>query len=431
MRSSVWFVVGLAAGVLTTLNGCFRRPECGAARADSGELLVALDAARANLRTAMADARRKHPVNVVASCQPCAPCRPCDCPALEVVDDSHTNGTDIRGATTPVRRFSPKVSQQQQPRYFLVGLVMHVERAMDYLDGTLTSLASSELAHSEAVAGSPSLVIVFDASARPSEKMRVAQAKFRSSGLFRFERQARDDARQQRPTAARQARDVAAALRAVLATTPDFRYVLLLEDDWLACRGLLSSVVLALEAAHHAFGDAVSAVRVSYGLNGVVVPKRRVAGLADHLDKSADRDKNPPDHAFTAWALDTGTLVTFRHNAFVHVGSQSSIGNSGARWNAACYELLYDWLHSDTEAFQIAHCAHDVISPCLPKHRTKNPHPERRKKDFTCDVALQDMPAYRASNRLVHCLRSRFVRPGAHSSPETGKTADLIATFHQ
>ena len=408
MRSGLWFVAGLGLGVVSTLNGCayfFRGPnDCKTSPTET--VLTALEAAKSRLQTAMAEAQRSHKaVNVVAPSS-CTPCAICPEPPFRAA---------AAAQTVEIKR-EESCSPSSKRKLFLVGLVMHVERSQEnYLEGTLKSLASSQLGMSAKVMGLDSLVVVYDASPRPSENFAAAKKRFGSQRLFRFDRNNRTTTHSiEKPSrlkakgATRQARDVAAALRWLLLTTPDFGYALLLEDDWLACKGLLSSVILALEAATEAFGDDVSAIRVSYGLNGVLVPRRHLNGLADFIDARAT--ETPPDHSFTAWALATGTLVTFRHNAFVHVGSRSSIGNAPKRWNAACYELLFDWLHRDTEAFQIKDCAHDLISPCLPKTSLllRNPKPDRRNKDFPCELALQDMPAYRASQRLIHCLQTTY-----------------------
>ena len=96
-----------------------------------------------------------------------------------------------------------------------------------------------------------------------------------------------------------------------------------------------------------------------------------------------------------------------RTRSFVHVGSRSSLGHSAQRWNTACYELLYDWLEVKTEAFQIERCAHDVISPC-PKPPRTLPHPARRAKKFSCDVALQDLNIATTSDRLLGCMRQHL-----------------------
>ena len=87
------------------------------------------------------------------------------------------------------------------------------------------------------------------------------------------------------------------------------------------------------------------------------------------------------------------------------------MGNSGSRWNAACFELLFDWLQKGVEAFDVTKCAHDAISPCDPPPRSL-PRADRRAKAFSCEVALMDLPVDRTSDRLLGCVRDR-VEPSA------------------
>lgn len=280
---------------------------------------------------------------------------------------------------------------------------MHVERKHDYLSGALRALAQSELSLATTLTGSDVRVLVYDATPnQPSKQAENAKKMFGDDTLFDFSR-GQGSQKHAISNAAKQSRDVASAAEAALSNY-DFHYALLLEDDWIPCKGLFSSLMLALEAARRTFGSDVMAVRVSYGLNGVLIPRDPLSSFADFVRQRAGRI--PPDHALTRWAQQRGKLVTFRHNQFVHVGAQSSIGNSGQRWNTACYELLFDWLEIESEAFQIDACGHDVISPCSPKAEDakKNPTPQRRHKKFTCDVALKEFPAYLASARLGACV---------------------------
>lgn len=357
------FIVGSAFGAVCALNACAwagHQASC-AQQTQQRSLVQALNVARSKLEQAVANASHWR-----------------DAPVL---------------VPTEVPRPTERTSETND--VFLLGLVMHVARAHDYLSETLGALAQSELRDAETVVGSRVALLVYDASATPSPAFSAAKRKFRS---FDFASGDQTGA-PQKSTAAKQSRDVASALGEAVRRYR-FRNVMLLEDDWLPCRGLLSSIVLAFEAASRSFDD-VAAVRVSYGLNGVIVPRRGVEDFARFVVSHAPA--LPPDHALTQWAQKRGTLVTFRHNAFVHAGAVSSIGNSGQRWNTACYELLYDWLEIESEAFQVSTCAHDVISPCRPA--TSNPQPKRKAKKFKCDVALQDLPAYLASGRLGTCLK--------------------------
>ena len=282
-------------------------------------------------------------------------------------------------------------------------IVMHVDRgAKNYLRRALATLRRECGAPGDGV-GAPASFLVVDAT-RGAEGAAFGEAKntHEADARFRFSRLGAGRRRLLGAAGktAKQARDVSAALR--IALRSEFAYALLLEDDWVACHGFLGGLLTATARAAAVHGR-FSALRVSYGLNGIVVPRDRVASLREHVDRRAAA--KPPDLAFTEWALAAdGALVAYRHNLFVHVGAQSSVGNSGSRWNAACYELLFDWLQREGEAFDVRACGHDVVSPCDPPPRPL-PHPERRAKQFACDVALMDLPVDRASDRLLGCVR--------------------------
>ena len=287
------------------------------------------------------------------------------------------------------------------PPTLIQGILMHVDRSENYLRRALASLLK------ECRETALLKLLVVDATPGPErEAFASSRREHGRSKLIAFARLASSGRRRllgSQQKTARQARDVARAMQ--LALRESFTYAFLLEDDWVACPGLLGNVFTALhrsEAVHGTF----AALRVSYGLNGILVPRPRLESLAQYVDQRAS--KKPPDLAFTEWALQqNGPLIAYRHNLFVHVGAKSSVGNSGARWNAACFELLFDWLQKGVEAFDVSKCAHDSISPCDPPPRLV-PRADRRAKAFTCDVALMDLPVDRTSDRLLGCARDRM-----------------------
>jgi len=305
----------------------------------------------------------------------------------------------LRNATTAARPPAPPTLIQ--------GILMHVDRPENYLRRALASLLT------ECRETALLRLLVVDATPG-AEKDAFAAAKrdHGRSPIVRFVRLASSSRRRllgSPQKTARQARDVARAMKLAL-EQKRFTYALLLEDDWVACPGLLGNLFTALHRAEAVHGTNFAALRVSYGLNGILVPRTRLAALAKHVEQRAS--KKPPDLAFTEWALaQNGKLIAYRHNLFVHVGSKSAVGNSGSRWNAACFELLFDWLQKGVEAFDVTKCAHDSISPCDPPPR-QLPRADRRAKAFSCDVALMDLPVDRTSDRLLGCVRDR-VEPSA------------------
>ena len=287
------------------------------------------------------------------------------------------------------------------------GILMHVDRSENYLRRALASLLTE--------CRETALLRLLVVDATPGAERDAFTAAKRDHGrspIVTFARLASNGRRRllgSPQKTARQARDVARAMKLAL-EQKRFTYAFLLEDDWVACPNLLGNVFTALHRAEAVHGTNFAALRVSYGLNGILVPQTRLSSLAKHVEQRAS--KKPPDLAFTEWALDqNGKLIAYRHNLFVHVGSKSAVGNSGSRWNAACFELLFDWLQKGVEAFDVAKCAHDSISPCDPPPRSL-PRADRRAKAFACEVALMDLPVDRTSDRLLGCVRDR-VEPSA------------------
>lgn len=148
-------------------------------------------------------------------------------------------------------------------------------------------------------------------------------------------------------------------------------HFMFMEDDMELCPH-------GMQALHHAIGKASayapmgwSALRVSYGMNGVVLPAQDLPIFADYLmSRLVDR---PPDHVVVEWfAAETDKAraylsqrrnMAFRHNLFLHLGKVSSIAK-GDRSTPSCFEEL-GALMVDVEKFDITGCADDDISPCF------------------------------------------------------------------
>ena len=346
-------------------------------KSEATKLLQSLEDARQRLETVQADLRRQQAALATERV------------ALE----------RLRNATAPIAPAPPTTLIQ--------GILMHVDRPENYLRRALASLLT------ECRETALLRLLVVDATLG-AEKDAFAAAKrdHGRSPIVSFVRLASSQRRRllgSPQKTARQARDVVRAMKLAL-EQKRFTYAFLLEDDWVACPNLLGNLFTALHRAEAVHGTNFAALRVSYGLNGILVPRTRLSSLAKHVEQRAS--KKPPDLAFTEWALQQdGKLVAYRHNLFVHVGHKSAVGNSGSRWNAACFELLFDWLQKGVEAFDVTNCAHDAISPCDPPPR-QLPHVNRRDKAFACEVALMDLPVDRTSDRLLGCVRGR-VEPSA------------------
>ena len=343
-------------------------------KAEANKLLQSLEDARQRLETVQADLRRQEAALATERV------------ALE----------RLRNATAPAAPAAPAAPTLIQ------GILMHVDRPENYLRRALASLLT------ECRETALLRLLVVDATPGAEKDAFIsARRDHGRSPIVSFARLASTGRRRllgSPQKTARQARDVARAMRLAL-QQKRFTYAFLLEDDWVACPNLLGNLFTAVHRAEAVHGTNFAALRVSYGLNGILVPRTRLASLANHVEQRASQ--KPPDLAFTEWALEqNGKLIAYRHNLFVHVGHKSAVGNSGSRWNAACFELLFDWLQKGVEAFDVTKCAHDAVSPCDPPPRSL-PRADRRAKAFSCDVALMDLPVDRTSDRLLGCVRDR------------------------
>ncbi|CAH0366419.1 unnamed protein product [Pelagomonas calceolata] len=357
-------------------------------KAEANKLLQSLEDARQRLEAVQADLRRQQ----------------------EALATERVALERLRNATAPAAQAAQAAQAAPAapaPPTLIQGILMHVDRPENYLRRALASLLTE--------CRETALLRLLVVDATPGAERDAFIGARRDHGrlpIVSFVRLASSGRRRllgSPQKTARQARDVARAMRLAL-QHKRFTYAFLLEDDWVACPNLLGNLFTAVHRAEAVHGTNFAALRVSYGLNGIIVPRTRLASLAKHVEQRASQ--KPPDLAFTEWALQqNGKLVAYRHNLFVHVGHQSSVGNSGSRWNAACFELLFDWLQKGVEAFDVKKCAHDAISPCDPPPR-QLPHVNRRAKAFACEVALMDLPVDRTSDRLLGCVRDR-VEPAA------------------
>ena len=253
------------------------------------------------------------------------------------------------------------------------GILMHVDRPENYLRRALASLLT------ECRETAPLRLIVVDATPGAEKDAFIsARRDHGRSPIVSFVRLASSQRRRllgSPQKTARQARDVARAMRLAL-QQKRFTYAFLLEDDWVACPNMLGNLFTALHRAEAVHGTNFAALRVSYGLNGILVPRTRLASLANHVEQRAA--KKPPDLAFTEWALEqNGKLIAYRHNLFVHVGHKSAVGNSGQGGTLPASNC-FDWLQKGVEA-GATKCAHNAARARRPPPR-QLPRADRRAK---------------------------------------------------
>jgi hypothetical protein len=209
-------------------------------------------------------------------------------------------------------------------------------------------------------------------------------------------------------------------------------YFMFVEDDFLPCANALLGVWHLIQRANEVGSSAWSALRVSYGLNGIVIKSADGPSVAAHFRRGGEA----PDHLFTDWALASGRKVpflAFRHNLFYHLGTRSAVGNSADRFAPACYELLHDWLAGE-ERFDVSRCPHDSVSPCPPPQQRPGHHLSRSPKTgkpFPCAISLQDRSALFESRRFQACTSAAPDAPGAAPAarrpPPVAKTLQSAA----
>ena len=178
----------------------------------------------------------------------------------------------------------------------------------------------------------------------------------------------------------RQTSDVATMLRTLAPLARS--YFVLMEDDWLLCEGGWAALRYLVGKANaysaHPAGIGWSALRFSYGLNGILLRAADVAPFATFLrDPAAAADNAlpdaPVDHLAYRWLrgkyelsrahFGRRRIVAFRHTLFWHVGGTSAVGNSKSRHQPRCYTQQSEWLF-EQEKFHDAQCPDDDVWPC-------------------------------------------------------------------
>ena len=115
-----------------------------------------------------------------------------------------------------------------------------------------------------------------------------------------------------------------------------------------------------------------NALRVSFGLNGLVLPLGDLPALAAYYREHVAR--RPPDHMAVEWfagerpssaAHKAGRPhVAFRYNLLEHFGRASSLRSGTAPVYAFCYDELDGGVVFDVEAFNRKVCGHTQVHPC-------------------------------------------------------------------
>lgn len=158
--------------------------------------------------------------------------------------------------------------------------------------------------------------------------------------------------------------DVVSLIRTV---APRAKHFMFMEDDFETCQNALRAIQYAMEKVYQYQGDNWIALRVSYGMNGIIMKSETALEFADYLWKHSAR--LPPDLLYGEYREQHSNrpLMAYRFNLFNHIGQVSSLPRPGRPAFPVCFDGLDNvWSLSAEESFNMQMCSVDDISPCRP-----------------------------------------------------------------
>lgn len=275
-------------------------------------------------------------------------------------------------------------------RLWLTVAIMTVPRkGLDYLTATLESFDHERPARESVLYDRTEVLVLNNAKGgeanEPFEKLR---RRFANDRFFYFATNThqRADRRPELRDAGdrnspgyrvrQQTRDFAALLE-VAAGRAD--YLLTMEDDFLACPKMMGTLQYVVDKAHAVAGD-WAAVRVSYGLAGVLLRGKDVLPLAAYMLKR--HEARPPDHIIVEWFgsesaesrayFDGRHNLAFKYNLLDHIGAVSSLRSEISPSYPHCFDALQEPVLFKVEAFSAASCPHDDLWPCPAQPRSSS-----------------------------------------------------------
>ena len=147
-----------------------------------------------------------------------------------------------------------------------------------------------------------------------------------------------------------------------------FTHFAFLEDDFVACENA-ASIVAYLVRKVARIDASWLAIRFSFGMNGVLLPREALSDFHAHLRQGISR--LPPDLLYQEWLErekeEAGRVeYVYEHNLLDHVGEVSSFDVRPERrgW-PKCHQPLADaWSLGGIERFDRRACGHSDVSPC-------------------------------------------------------------------
>ena len=155
------------------------------------------------------------------------------------------------------------------------------------------------------------------------------------------------------------------------------QYFMFMEDDFKTCAGTIGALRYLLDKADAVYPTWLG-VRLSYGMNGVVMRSDDLKPFADYLAEHVSRQ--PPDILWREWVegnrpdvrQHTGgrRMMVYRYNLMEHVGSVSTfaVRPNRPKW-PGCYDSMTKvWSLSAGEKFDEGTCKAVDLSPCTQNH---------------------------------------------------------------
>jgi hypothetical protein len=148
-------------------------------------------------------------------------------------------------------------------------------------------------------------------------------------------------------------------------------YYMFLEDDMILCASGYHTLSYLINKASRYHPNWL-AIRLSYGMNGIIMNSKDVVVFGQYLLKHQAR--RPPDHLVVEWYAGetpeskaykgSRANIGFRYNLFHHLGTISTLRSSSSPKYLTCYEELLEPTVFAVEAFNVKECPNDDIWPC-------------------------------------------------------------------
>eukprot|EP00658_Telonema_sp_P-2_P041805 TRINITY_DN29938_c0_g1_i1.p1 TRINITY_DN29938_c0_g1~~TRINITY_DN29938_c0_g1_i1.p1 ORF type:complete len:224 (+),score=43.57 TRINITY_DN29938_c0_g1_i1:362-1033(+) len=139
-------------------------------------------------------------------------------------------------------------------------------------------------------------------------------------------------------------------------------HIMLMEDDFESCPNFVSSLTEAVTEASK-LRPPFLCLRVSYGMNGIVIPKADVPSLIQVLKRGVSR--LPPDLLLREWmaAHKPRKMAVYKFNLLAHRGTHSSLPRPERQPFPECQDPMSNvWSLGQDEQFNLA-CRNRVVSP--------------------------------------------------------------------